>query len=247
MSRIYDLLRQAERERRAAAPAVPRAAVDRQQPLAAASVADLDETGHEKVLRLQAILATANLLGKIRQPLISELTPARSAQLFTSLVSLHRQAADLELEMDDVLASVAHHARALTRADAAAVALLQDNHVVCRGRTGLKAPALGTRVNLRSSFTGQSFCAREVLYCEDTRNDPRVNQTACSVAGIRSILVVPVVQDQQSIGIIEIFSASPARFGTSEGRALELLACLVADALRVRDAVDPSPRSHNSN
>ncbi len=284
MSRIFELLRQAEQERRAAAPEMPHAAVDREQThAAAASVADLDETGHEEKLRLvqqgllsatgsaprqvvscgvdddegsragaapasterlpdlQAFLATAYLLGKHRQTLSTELAPAGSAQLFSSLVSLQRQAADLELEMDKVLASVAHHARALTRADAAAVALLQDNGVVCRGRAGLKAPPLGTCVNLRSSFTGQSFCTREVRYCKDTKNDPRVNETACSVAGIRSILVVPVEQNQQAIGIIEVFSASPARFGTGESRALELLACVVADALRVRDVADPPP------
>jgi GAF domain-containing protein len=247
MSKIYELLRQAEQERRADVPAMPGAAVVREPThAAAASVADLDEIGHEKMLRLQAVLATAYLLSKNRQPLSTKLAPAGSAQLFSSLVSLQRQAADLELEMDEVLASVAHHARALTRADAAAVALLQDSGVVCRGRAGLKAPALGTCVNLRSSFTGQSFCTREVLYCEDTKNDPRVDEAACSVAGIRSILVAPVEQDQQAIGIVEVFSASPARFGTSESRALELLACLVADALSVRDAVDPSPPAHNS-
>lgn len=281
MSRIYELLRQAEQERRAAESKMPPAAVDREQ-THAASVADLGETGHEKMLRmapqvflsakdsaprrvvfggvddegpragaapastgrlpdLQAFLATAYLLSKNRQPLSTKLAPAGSAQLFSSLVSLQRRAADLELEMDQVLASVAHQARALTAADAAAVALLQDNAVICRGRAGLMAPTLGTCVNLSSSFTGQSFCTRQVLYCEDTNNDPRVNQAACNGAGIRSILVVPVEQDQQSVGILEVFSASPARFGTSEIRALVLLACLVADAIRVRDVVGPPP------
>jgi hypothetical protein len=281
MRRIYELLRQAEQERRAAESEMPPAAVDREQNHAAAPIADLGKTGHEKMLRmapqvflsandsaprqvvscgadddqrpragpapastgrlpdLQVFLATAYLLSKNRQPLKTKLAPAGSAQLFSSLVSLQRRAADLELEMDQVLASVAHQARALTGADAAAVALLQDNAVVCRGRAGLKAPALGTCVNLRSSFTGESFCTRQVLYCEDTNNDPRVNQAACNVAGIRSILVAPVEQDQQAIGIVEVFSASPARFGTSESHALVLLACLVADAIRVRDVVAP--------
>jgi GAF domain-containing protein len=242
MSKIFELLREAEQERRAAVPEMPRAAVDREPThAAAASVADLHETGHEEMLRLQAVLATAYLLTKNRQLLSTKLAPAGAAQLFSSLVSLQRQAADLQLEMDEILASVAHHARVLTRADAAAVALLQDNRVVCRGRAGLKAPTLGTCVSLRASLTGQSFCTREVLYCEDTRNDPRVNETACSVAGIRSILVAPVEQDQQSIGIVEVFSASPARFGSGESHALVLLACVVADAIRVRDVVGPPP------
>ena len=283
MSRIYELLRHAEQERRTAESEMPPAAVDREQTHAAAPVADLGKAGHEKMLRmapqvflsandsaprpvvscgadddrrpragaapastgrlpdLQVFLATAYLLSKNRQPLSTKRAPAGSAQLFSSLVSLQRRAADLELGMDQVLASVAHQARALTGADAAAVALLQDNAVVCRGRAGLKAPALGTCVNLRSSFTGQSFSTRQVLYCEDTNNDPRVNQAACNVAGIRSILVAPVEQDQQAIGIVEVFSASPARFGTSESHALVLLACLVADAIRVRDVVGPPP------
>jgi N-acetylmuramoyl-L-alanine amidase/putative methionine-R-sulfoxide reductase with GAF domain len=188
---------------------------------------------------LQAFLATAYLLEKSRQPLSTEVDTAGSAQLFSSLVSLQRQSADLEFDIDEILASVANHARTLTRADAAAVALLQDNHVVCRARAGPMAPTLGTSINLHSSFTGQSFRTREVLYCADTEDDPRVNRTACRVADIRSILVVPVERQRQSIGIVEVFSASPARFGTTEIRALELLAGLLADAVRVRDVVDP--------
>jgi hypothetical protein len=158
MSRIFETLRQAEQERRAAVPEMPPAAVDREQAhAAAASLADLAETGHKEILRLvpqvvlsangsaprqlvsygaddderrragatpasterlpdlQAFLATAYLLSKSRQPLSRTLAPAGAAQLFSSLVSLQRQAADLELEVDEVLASVAHHARALTR------------------------------------------------------------------------------------------------------------------------------------
>lgn len=191
---------------------------------------------------LQAFLATAYLLEKSRRPLTTEAGPAGSAHLFSTLVSLQRQAADLDVDMDEVLASMAQHVRALTRADAAAVALLEGDGVLCRARAGPMAPSIGTSVNLRSSFTGESFRTRQVLYCEDSEDDPRVNRSACRVAGIRSILVVPVERQSQSIGIVEVLSAWPARFGTSQIHVLKLMAGLLADAVRAREVVE-TPRS----
>jgi Mrp family chromosome partitioning ATPase len=62
MSRNFELLLQAEQLLGAAVPKMPRAAVDREEThAAAASVADLDEPGHEEMLRLvQQVFFSAN-------------------------------------------------------------------------------------------------------------------------------------------------------------------------------------------
>jgi N-acetylmuramoyl-L-alanine amidase/putative methionine-R-sulfoxide reductase with GAF domain len=190
---------------------------------------------------LQAFLARAYLLEKTRQPQAGADT-AEWARLLSCLVALQRQVADPELNLDQVLASLAGDARIFANADAAAIALLHDDDAVCRARAGFKAPCLGTSIDLTSSFTGQAFRTREVLHCEDSENDPRVNPGVCRAAGIRSILVAPVELYRTCIGIVEVLSASPGRFGAAEIGAMELLAGLVADAVRLRDPAEP-PRS----
>ena len=191
---------------------------------------------------LQALLATGYLLESINRPLNREADPSVLAELFASLVLLQRQAADLDESMDQVLASVAQKARTLTRADAAAVAMLEGESVLCRARDGAMAPRVGTPINVQSSFTGQSFRTHQALYCRDTEDDPRVNRLACRVAGIRSILVIPVVLQHQSIGIVVVFSAAPARFGAGQIHALELMAGFVSDAVRTRELVETQRR-----
>ncbi len=191
---------------------------------------------------LQALLATGYLLEKIHRPLSREADPSALAELFASLVSLQRQAADLDESMDQVLASVAQKARTLTRADAAAVAMLEGESVLCRARDGAMAPRVGTPINLQASFTGQSFQTQQALYCRDTEEDARVNRQACRAAGIGSILVIPVVLQRQSIGIVVVFSAAPARFGAGQIHALELMAGFVSDAVRTRELAETQRR-----
>ena len=190
---------------------------------------------------LQAFLARAYLLEKTRQPQAGADT-AECTRLLSCLVALQRQVADPELNLDQVLASLASDARILANADAAAIALLHDGDAVCRARAGFKAPCLGTSIDLTSSFTGQAFRTREVLHCEDSERDPRVNPGVCRAAGIRSILVAPVELNRNCIGIVEVLSASPRRFRAADIGAMELLAGLVADGVRLRDPAEP-PRS----
>lgn len=175
------------------------------------------------------------------RPSRTEQPSAEPEHLFTCLLSLQQQAADFELGLDEVLDLLVQHACALTRADAAAVALLQTNGLACRARVGSMAPDLGAAVDLGSSFSGQSFSTGEVLCCEDTEDYPRIHRAGCRTLGIRSILVAPIEQDHRSIGIVEVFSDSPERFGTNERCTLALLAEQVTEVLRIRAISTPLP------
>ena len=183
---------------------------------------------------LPAIAATTS-------PPETSLARPGSPQRLSLVASPQRDSADAPVNTDEVLALAAQEACTLTGANGAAVALLEGDSVVCRARAGLMAPKIGTVVSLRSSFTGQSFRTGQVLNCEDTEHDPRVNRASCRKVGVGSILVVPVEQQGTPIGIIEVFSASPARFGSGEIAALDSMAREVADALRAREAVERTP------
>ena len=56
-------------------------------------------------------------------------------------------------------------------------------------------------------------CARvRLLRCDDAERDPRVNREGCRDLGIASVVVMPIVSDEQVLGVFELFSGKPRAF-----------------------------------
>jgi TonB family protein len=140
-----------------------------------------------------------------------------------------------ELALDVVLNEIVEQACAATGATGAAIALARDEEMVCRASSGGTAPELGTRLDMHSGLSGACVRSRQMQRCDDAQADPRVEAEVSRQLGVRSVVVLPLVEDEQLIGIFEIFSARTAAFGEREVRTLELLSERVlknAQALR---------------
>ncbi len=177
--------------------------------------------GHEA---LQALLAFSSLHEQIRQ------RKARESRF-------DRQASEdvWELEqfvLDEVLQLVAERARTITGADGVAIALAQDNAIICRASAGVIAPDAGMRLDPKSGFSGASFRTGRIVRCDDTETDPRVNVQACRRLGTRSMVAVPLAGQQNVIGLLEAFSREPYGFSDSDVRSLNLLAELILAAMK---------------
>jgi len=174
--------------------------------------------GHEA---LQALLAFSSLHEQIRK------RKSRN----------HRTSADdvWELEqfvLDEVLQLVAERALTITGADGVAIALAQDNAIVCRASAGTIAPDAGMRLDPNSGFSGACFRTGRIVRCDDTETDPRVNAQACRRLGARSMVAVPLAGQQNVIGLLEAFSGGPYGFNDSDVRSLNLLAELILAAMK---------------
>ncbi len=77
--------------------------------------------------------------------------------------------------------------------------------------------------------------------CEDTLVDPRVNATACSDLGIRSIAVHPILEGEELWGLLEVFSLVPHAFSDSDLQELQGLSRKILRT--VREAMDAEPAS----
>src|ERR1700733_10536875 len=116
---------------------------------------------------------------------------------------------DFQLEqfvLDEVLQLVAERALAITGADGVAVALAQDNAIVCRASTGIIVPDPGVRLDPNSGFSGQCLISGQIVRCDDVDTDPRVNLEVCRRLGVRSMLAVPLSAKQNVVGLLEAFS-----------------------------------------
>jgi len=93
--------------------------------------------------------------------------------------------------LDEVLQLVAERAVAITGADGLAIALAESNEIVLRAAAGTVCPDPGTRIDRDSAFSGACFRTAQVINCDDTETDSRVNVDACRKMDVRSMVTVP--------------------------------------------------------
>src|SRR5579859_4444691 len=137
--------------------------------------------------------------------------------------------------LDEVLQLVAERAVSITGADGLAIALAEHNEIVLRAAAGTVCPDPGTPIDRDSPFSGACFRAAQVIVCDDTELDSRVNLEACRKIGARSMVAVPLCGRRRVIGVLEAFSTWPFGFNDSDVRNLSLLAELVIAALKPED------------
>ena len=142
---------------------------------------------------------------------------------------------DEQFVLDEVLQLVAERAVAITGADGLAIALAENNEIVLRAAAGTVRPDVGARIERDSAFSGACFRTAQIVICDDTETDDRVNLEACRKLGARSMVAVPLCGRRRVIGVLEAFSAWPFAFNESDVRNLSLLAELVLGALKPED------------
>ncbi len=129
-----------------------------------------------------------------------------------------------ELALEILLNEIAEQACAATGASGAAIALERDGEMVCRATSGPTAPDLGSRVDLTSGLSGKCVQTKQTQRCEDVLADPLADIAASERLGVRSLIVMPLLQGQELIGVFELFSSLPLAFGESDENILSGLA-----------------------
>jgi len=137
--------------------------------------------------------------------------------------------------LDEVLQLVAERALAITGADGVAIALAEEETIVCRASAGEIVPDPGVRLDPNAGFSGACLVSGSIVRCDESESDDRVNAAACRSLGARSMVAVPLSARQTVIGLLEAFSSEPYGFNDSDVRSLNLLAELILSALRPQE------------
>jgi len=139
-------------------------------------------------------------------------------------------------DLEAALQLLAERAQYITGASGAAIALLEGSEMICRASAGPSAPALGAQVQMKSGLTGESVRTRQVLRCDDAETDSRVNRESCRALGIKSVMVVPLISEQEVVGVFELLADRANAFEERDVTALERLAEMVRTGLEHADA-----------
>ena len=147
-------------------------------------------------------------------------------------------------DLDAALQLLADRAQYITGASGAAIALRRTgkNDMLCRASTGPNAPELGALLSTEFGLSGESVRTRQALRCDDAERDVRVNREVCRQMGIASVVVMPVVNDDEVLGVFELFSGKANAFGARDVSAVQRLSEMVETAVRLAQATETLPQ-----
>jgi signal transduction histidine kinase len=131
----------------------------------------------------------------------------------------------------DVMTLIAERTQKLTCAKGAAIELIERDELVYRVGTGMASQHVGLRLAIASSLSGECMRLNEILRCDDTESDPRVNRETCRKIGLRSMVVVPLYHSGGAVGVLKVLSTRPRAFSERDARALQLMAGLIGAAM----------------
>ena len=149
------------------------------------------------------------------------------------IVSTQHQIQVRHLELDDAMSLVAERLTQIARASGAVVGILQGKKVRYRAASGLTLPA-GTEVPMEKALcfaclqTGQVFRCADV---HDAHNEGQLDTEECRWRGIQSLIAVPIFQDGEVAGGLELYYPNPRGFTEHDVHTCQLMAGLITEAL----------------
>jgi N-acetylmuramoyl-L-alanine amidase len=179
---------------------------------------------------VQSLFAYAYLQAESQRKRASE-EINKDAESLSAVMAAQHALAVSEFELPQKLEYIADEARKVTNASGVVIALADGDTIVCRARSGLVGPPVGAQLNPTRGISGECIRTGEILHCEDTESDPRVDVDACRTLGIRSILAVPLKRKDQVVGLLEVFSGWAGVFGERDIRTAKLLGGLAIEVV----------------
>jgi TonB family protein len=134
------------------------------------------------------------------------------------------------LDTKAALELAVEEAMRITGADGAAMAIGNASAMCCCASAG-DAPNVGVLLGPDSGLSGVCLRTSEVVQCNDTASDPRVDPAEGGRMRLRSVLIVPVVVDGHLQAILEVISSKPHAFTSQHRHELSRMAQGIATLL----------------
>lgn len=144
------------------------------------------------------------------------------------MLKLQTEIAQQGMDIGNIMDLVVRRTQLITRSEGACVELIEKNDLVYSATSGMAEKFLGLRLNIENSLSGECIKMRVPIVCNDIEKDDRVNKDACRKIGIRSMIVVPFIYDDEVVGVLKVFSVGIDHFNEEDVSILELISWLIA-------------------
>lgn len=154
-----------------------------------------------------------------------------SSNILLEVIKIQSEIAKMGLDLGAVMQLVTEQTQHLTKAAGAIVELAEGEEMVYRAAAGIAEPQLGLRLKMSGSLSGQCVHEGQILRCDDSENDARVDREACRKVGLRSMIVVPLKHNESAVGVLKVVSPSIDAFSDEDIQILGLMSELIASAM----------------
>jgi PAS domain S-box-containing protein len=148
-------------------------------------------------------------------------------ELFQAVLEVERAVSAAGLDSETVMRVIAERSQGLTGASGAVIESIQGEDLVPLVQVGTEAP----RLQLGSSLSGICVRTGELQRSADTFADERIAHQAYRQMGIRSLLIVPLRDEQRIIGVLKVVSPQAYAFSDRDAKALRLLGGMVGASM----------------
>jgi len=142
------------------------------------------------------------------------------------------------LEPRKIMELIVHHVTGLIQCDGVVMEVLEGDHLVYLVAEGTTAQYVGQKIPVKGSFSGLCMDKQEVLICDDTETDDRVNREACRKYGVRSMMVMPLLRNGKSVGVLKVHAGRTAGFSDEHRDVLRAIGSLLSSALGQAEAFE---------
>ena len=149
------------------------------------------------------------------------------AELFQALIEVQQAVAAAGLDSQTVMRVIADRGLRLTGATGAVIESIEGEELVPQVHIGTDAP----RLPLADSLSGLCVRTGELQRSDDLLSDSRVGHDLYRALGVRSLLAVPLTDEQRTLGVLKMVSTRPGAFSDRDAKALRLLGGLMGAAL----------------
>jgi diguanylate cyclase (GGDEF)-like protein len=169
-----------------------------------------------------------------------------SREKLLEVIAIQTEIARLGLDLGGLMSLVVHRTLNLAGADGAAVEMAEGDDMVYRASAGMAGGSLGLRLKCGSSLSGLCVSEGRALHCDDALLDPRTDRAACAKLGLRSMVVVPLRHQGETVGVLKAMSARVAHFSDRHIALLELLSDLVGASMYFATRYAPGELFHKA-
>ena len=152
----------------------------------------------------------------------------RLSQVIEVQQGILSQRLNLQSAMDVIIQRTQH----ITQANGAVIGMLEGEDVCYRAVSGTMAPFLNFKIKAKGSLSGLCVESAVALRCDDSEIDGRVDKEACRNMGLRAMIVVPLIVENETVGVLKVASGKPHAFTAQDVGTLQLMAGLLVATMR---------------
>lgn len=150
-------------------------------------------------------------------------THTMDIERFRGLIAIQDKIGEARGDLSTVMQAIVDERSVMPQSNGVVVELRDGDQLYYAAASGTSAGQLGLRLALGSSLSGLSILTGEPQHCPDSHQDGRVNRAACDRVGLRSMIVVPVPHQGQTVGVLKYHSSEPHAFDEQDMLIAHLL------------------------